>query len=143
VGSSDGPPAHRTPLAGLAVLVVEDDAVARAAIATCLEVLGGAAVSTAASAEEALEVVQRDVPGVLVCDMSMPQYDGLWLIEHIRALPAARGGRLPAIALTGHGFIYGRDRVIGAGFQERLRKPFDPWQLCTVIAHVTGAARVA
>jgi CheY-like chemotaxis protein len=123
--------------------VVEDDAIARGAIATCLEILGGAAVLTAASADAALRTIEQDVPDALVSDMSMPQYDGVWLIEQVRALPAARGGRIPAVALTGHGFIYGRDRVIRAGFQERMRKPFDPWQLCAVIAQLTRAERAA
>ena len=122
-------------LQGISVLVVDDDEDARDLIRTVLEYCG-ALVSVAPSAEEALGVIQRVTPDVLLTDISMPRKDGYWLIEQIRSLPPERGGSIPAVAITAHGYTHGPDRTLPAGFKSHLRKPVDPWELCRVLASV-------
>ena len=122
-------------LQGVSVLVVDDDADARDLIRTVLEYCG-ALVSVAQSAEEALRIIERVTPDVLLTDISMPRQDGYWLIEQIRALPADRGRSLPAVAITAHGYTHGPDRTLPAGFKSHLRKPVDPWELWRVLASV-------
>ena len=70
----------------------------------------------------------------------MPDHDGYSLIRRLRALPAERGGRLPAVALTA--FAKGEDasRVLAAGFQVHLPKPVDPGHLAEVVARLAGPA---
>ena len=122
-------------LQGVSVLVVDDDEDARDLIRTVLEYCG-ALVTVAQSAEEALRVIERITPDVLLTDISMPRKDGYWLIEQMRALPADRGGSIPAVAITAHGYTHGPDRTLPAGFKSHLRKPVDPWELCRVLASV-------
>ena len=119
-------------LAGIHVLVVDDDTEARNLIRTVLEYCG-ALVTAASSAAEALGVLDRMTPDVMLSDIAMPTHDGYWLIDAVRALPADRGGAIPAVAVTAHGEAHGPDRTLGAGFEAHLRKPLDPWELCRVV----------
>lgn len=77
---------------------------------------------TAASAAEALDLVQTTPVNLLLADIAMPDEDGYGLIRTIRALPSPRQAAIPAAALTS--FARGEDRqqAIQAGFQlhERL-----------------------
>jgi len=124
---------------GVHVLVVDDDADARQLLRTVLQYCG-ALVTVTASAREAMSVVARVTPDALVSDIAMPEEDGYWLIRELRALPATRGGAIPAIALTAHGAAHGPDRTLGAGFQAHLRKPIDPWELCRAVAGLVRRA---
>jgi CheY-like chemotaxis protein len=119
-------------LVGVHVLVVDDDDDARLLIRTILEYCG-ALVTVTTSAREALRILERVVPDALVSDISMPHEDGYWLIRELRALAPDRGGAIPAIALTAHGYAHGPDRTLAAGFQVHLRKPIDPWDLCRTV----------
>lgn len=120
-------------LSGVHVLVVDDDDDARHLIRTILEYCG-ALVTVVGTAREVLGILERVTPDVLVSDISMPVEDGYWLIRQVRALDAARGGGLPAVAITAHGMTHGPDRTLAAGFQAHLRKPIDPWDLCRTLA---------
>ena len=123
-------------LSGVHVLIIDDDPEARDLIRTVLHYCG-ALVSVASSAGEGLDVLQRVLPDVIVCDIAMPQHDGYWFVGSLRALPPDRGGALPVIAITAHGTTHGPDRTLPAGFQAHLRKPVDPWELCRVVASMT------
>lgn len=124
-------------LLGVHILVVDDDDDARHLIRTILEYCG-ALVTAVSSAPAALGTLRSVVPDVLLSDISMPDHDGYWLLEQVRALPAERGGRIPAVALTAHGRAHGPDRTLAAGFQAHLSKPVDAWELCRTI---TGLVR--
>jgi len=134
MGRQDPPPGDA--LAGVHVLIVDDDPEARDLVGTVLRYCG-ALVSAAASAGEGLETLQRVLPDVIVCDIAMPQQDGYWFVRALRALPAERGGALPVIAITAHGATHGPDRTLSAGFQAHLLKPIDPWDLCRLVAAMT------
>jgi CheY-like chemotaxis protein len=120
-------------LAGVHVLVVEDDDDSRDLVRTILTYCG-ALVTAVPSAQEALRTLARVIPDVLLSDIAMPDQDGYWLIRALRALPAERGGAIPAIAITAHGTTHGPDRTLAAGFQAHLRKPVDPWDLSRTVA---------
>jgi CheY-like chemotaxis protein len=126
-------------LAGVHVLVIDDDADARDLIRTVLRYCG-ALVSVAVSAGEGLETLQRVLPDAIVCDIAMPHQDGYWFVRSLRALPAERGGALPVIAITAHGTTHGPDRTLPAGFQAHIRKPVDPWELCRIVAAMARKA---
>jgi len=132
-------PAGPVHLGGLRVTVVDDENDVRDFLATSLRALG-ADVTALASAEEALVSLQQRLPDVLVSDIAMPDHDGYSLIRRLRALPADRGGRLPAVALTA--FAKGEDasRVLAAGFQVHMPKPVDPGHLAEVVARLAGPA---
>ncbi len=125
------------PLGGLRVLVVDDDPDSNAVVSALL-VSCGAEVQTAVSTPEALEVAGRWQPDVVVSDIAMPGEDGCTLLREIRS----RGGplgRVPAVALTAHAGMDDRRRVLAAGFQAHVVKPFDPAQLTAAVENAAHA----
>ena len=126
-------------LAGVHVLIIDDDAEARDLLRTVLRYCG-ALVSIAAGAGEGLDALRRVLPDIIVCDIAMPEQDGYWFVRSLRALSPEGGGGLPVIAITAHGATHGPDRTLPAGFQAHIRKPVDPWELCRVVASMTRKA---
>ncbi len=121
-------------LAGLHVLVVDNEADARALVAAILERCG-ARVTTAESVAEAIEQVRAQRPDVLVSDIAMPGEDGYELIRKLRMLD---GPQLPAAALTAFATSGDRARALLAGYQAHLPKPVEPSELAAVIATLAG-----
>jgi PAS domain S-box-containing protein len=136
--AESAPPLECPPeLDGLRVLVVDDEPDTRLMLKVMLEQCG-AEVTTAASARKALEVIERVRPDVLVSDIGMPEEDGYALMRKVRALPAGRGGRLPAAALTAYAGAEDRKRALRAGFQVHIPKPVDPAELVAAVASLAG-----
>jgi PAS domain S-box-containing protein len=124
-------------LAGVRVLVVDDEPDARTLLRQLFEE-HDAVVSTAASVAEAIAALQALRPDVLVSDIGMPDADGYTLIRRVRALPPEQGGRTPAIALTAYARAEDRVRAIAAGFQHHLSKPIEPAELLVIAASLTA-----
>jgi CheY-like chemotaxis protein len=120
------------PLDGLRVLLVDDHAAVRDVITLLLERFG-AVVTAAPGAREALEILERERPHVLITDIEMPGEDGYALIRKVRALPAGRGGQTPAAALTGLWSAEDRAQILRAGFQYHVPKPVDARRLVAVV----------
>src|SRR5262249_18762070 len=129
-----GPPPR---LSGVGVLVVEDEADARELIRTVLEQLG-AGVITAASADEALAVLDRERLDVLLSDIEMPGMDGYDFMRAVRGRPAHRGGRIPAAALTAYARPEDKAAAIQAGYQLHVAKPVQPAELAAVVSSLAG-----
>ena len=123
-------------LAGLLVMIVDDEHDAREVIMAMLE-LRGAKVIAASTASEALETLAMarngSMPDVLVSDIGMPGEDGFALISVVRAMRPERGGNIPAIALTAYARPEDRARVLAAGFQRHVAKPVEPSILAAAI----------
>jgi CheY-like chemotaxis protein len=124
-------------LKGIHILVVEDDDDSREMVRTLLQYCG-ALVTAVSSAQDAMKTLEHVRPDILLTDIAMPQRDGYWLVQAVRALPPERGGSIPAIAITAHGQRHGVDRALAAGFQAHLRKPIDPWELARTVANLVG-----
>ena len=135
-------------IAGVRVLVVDDQEDARAMLADFLGQCG-AVVTTASSGAEALTALSNPRgdahPDVLLCDIVMPEEDGYAALRRVRALEEALGvaasERIPAVALTS---LTGNDvrlRTLSAGFRFHVAKPVDPIELTLVIANVAGTLR--
>lgn len=130
------PPADSQPsLAGLRVLVVDDEPDARELIAAVL-IGRGAEVVAVECAVEALAELERQRFDLLLSDIGMPGMDGYALIEEIRRLPAERGGRVPAAALTAYAGFQDRMRAFTAGYQTHISKPVEPAELVNVVANL-------
>jgi PAS domain S-box-containing protein len=127
---------RRPALAGLWLLVVDDDLDARQLLA---EAFGqcGAHVISVSSTIEALAVLSGSAngrqPDVLLSDIGMPGEDGLDLIRQIRASAEAAVCAMPAIALTAYARPEDRARVLEAGYQMHVAKPFDIDELMRAI----------
>ncbi len=125
-------------LTGLHVLVLDDEADARALVATVLK-QAGARVTQAVSADDALAQLASGNPfDALVSDIGMPDKDGYMMLRALRQLPAERGGLIPAVALTAFGHSTDRIRALAAGFQAHIPKPVEPEELVIVIARLVG-----
>lgn len=110
------------PLEGLHVLLVEDMDDAREMLALILE-MEGAVVVAAASAAEALGVLDRQDFEILVSDIGLPDMNGYDLMRTIRAHEARTGGFLPAVAVTAFTSESDRREALRAGFQSHCPKP--------------------
>ncbi len=128
----------RSDLAGIKVLVVEDQADARELIRRVLEECD-ARVLTASTAAEAVAAIQSERPHVLVSDIGMPDVDGYELLRRVRALGPELGG-LPAIALTAFARSEDRTRTLRAGFLVHVSKPVEPSELVAAVAGAAGRA---
>jgi CheY-like chemotaxis protein/anti-sigma regulatory factor (Ser/Thr protein kinase) len=124
-------------LIGIRVLVVDDDPDALRMVREILEA-AGAQVSSASSADEALQSLNALRPDVLVADLGLPRMDGFELIAEIRRRPDPAVRDLPAAALTAYARSEDRSRALKAGFQIHLPKPIDPGDLMAAVAALAG-----
>jgi CheY-like chemotaxis protein len=120
-------------LAGLRILIIDDDADGREVAAAILTSHAAECV-TAGSVAEAFQSLEQKQPDVIVADIEMPVEDGYAFIRKLRALPAERGGQIAALALTAYASTQDRMKVLKAGFQMHVPKPVQPAELVTVVA---------
>ncbi|HEX4499513.1 MAG TPA: response regulator [Thermoanaerobaculia bacterium] len=129
-------------LAGVRVLVVEDETDTRELLVVALQQCG-AEVTAFGSVPEALEELDRALPHVLLSDIGVPGEDGYSLIRKVRARGPGQGGDLPAAALTAYARAEDRQRALDAGYQTHLAKPVDPAELIAAVARLAGRRALA
>lgn len=135
-----------SPLAGLGVLLVEDDTKTQDAMRWTLE-QAGATVEVVASATEALAALDRESGNeVIVSDLGLPGMSGFELMERIVDQNRQRGRRPPpSCAVSAHVRDVDRRRAIEAGFDMYLTKPVTPERLVeavTDLRDILGTNRV-
>jgi signal transduction histidine kinase/ActR/RegA family two-component response regulator len=126
-------------LAGVSVLVVDDDEPTREIVAAHLQ-HRDATVVTAASAAEAMDLLQRHHVDVMLADIGMPDEDGYSLIRKVRALDKPEVASIPAAALTAFARDQDKQLAIGAGFQLHVPKPADAQALAAAVAQLRRLA---
>ena len=126
-----GSPPRHGPLAGILVLVVDDDEDARPLLDSVLRQLG-AFVATAGSAGAALNLLGEIQTDVVVCDANLGANDALWLTRQAQA----HQPRTPFIAISAQD--YDEDELQGAGFVGYIRKPVQQDDLTTAILKAMG-----
>lgn len=122
-------------LSNLTIVVVEDHDDARRYLGLFLDRLG-ANVVVARNGFEGLEAIKNNRPNIVVSDIDMPEMDGFELLREIRALGSEAGGSVPVIAMTAFVTNADRARILNAGFQACLPKPFTPDKLVETILTV-------
>ena len=137
------PPPQR--LRGVRVILVEDDASTRTAIALALGQEGAEVISLETSAS-ALEILSA-LPGergrhVLLTDLSLPDFDGIELLARVRASEHAREvPSVPAAVLTAHQTGDHGASLLAAGFAAYLPKPIELERIIAVVESLTREAR--
>jgi PAS domain S-box-containing protein len=121
----------RLALAGVRVLVVEDEPDARALLSLMLE-SSGATVAAFESAPGALTNLEIFKPDVLLSDIGLPIESGYELIRKVRSL-SSEASQIPAVALTAFATEEDRRLALAAGFQVHLTKPVEPSVLVEAI----------
>jgi len=120
-------------LAGVTVLVVDDEPDARVLVSRILEERGARTLNAQTGAE-ALKLLNTESVDILVSDIGMPDYDGYKFIQHIRRDQPKPLRNIPAIALTAYARADDRQRALLAGYQMHLAKPIEPRELIAGIA---------
>jgi CheY-like chemotaxis protein len=131
--------AHRVtvrPLAGLRVVIVDDDRVSLMAI-TAMVGSWGAEIRSATSGADALRLIVEDAPDLVLCDLYMPDMDGFDVMRRVRELPPAQGGRTPGIAITAHPSYDSRRDAERAGYGAVFSKPFARDELIETILRLS------
>ncbi|OLN24740.1 multi-sensor hybrid histidine kinase [Desulfovibrio sp. DV] len=120
----------------LRIMVVEDEAINRLALARGLRKLGHDVIE-AGNGEDALRRLSMERVDVVVMDVQMPVMDGLTAVAHIRngEVPGTNR-RLPVVALTAYALEGDRQRFLNAGMDEFVTKPCDMDQLLRAVAKV-------
>lgn len=119
------------------VIVVDDEAAIREAVQQWLE-LSGCDVRTCASAAEALALVDRDFPGIVVSDVRMPGTDGLQLLDKLLQVDTD----LPVILVTGHGDVPMAVQALRQGAYDFIEKPFTPERLLDSVRRALDKRRL-
>ncbi|MBF2065822.1 MAG: response regulator [Calothrix sp. C42_A2020_038] len=129
------PEAQNFSLAGIRILVVDDDTDSCDFLVFTLQ-SAGAEIAAAKSAIDALNILPTFRPMILISDIGMPNQDGYSLIRQVRELPYDKGGAIPAIALTAYAGDGDRKAAIAAGFQTHLPKPVAPDDIINAVSEL-------
>ena len=124
--------ARLQPLKDIQVLLVEDEPDIAVLLTYLLEDKG-AVVTVTTTALEALQVLNRQCPQILVCNLRLPDLDGRQLLKQVRQAPSTIIRQLPAIAVTSYSREYSADAASNAGFDYFLAKPIEPALLVEAI----------
>jgi CheY-like chemotaxis protein/two-component sensor histidine kinase len=126
---SNSQPSENQPAAtvsGMRVLLIEDDARTRNALAIIMQD-AGAEVTEVDSADAAMDAYRKNKPDVIISDIGLADEDGYALIPRIRQEEKSSGQpEVPAIALSAFARDEDRLRAMQSGFQKYLGKPIDP-----------------
>lgn len=128
------------PLAGIQILLVDDERDTREFQAFLLE-QSGAQVAAVASGLEALQALEQSTPDVLVSDIGMAEMDGYAMMQQIRSRLPNQAKPFPAITLTAYARNLDQQQAIAAGFQRHLTKPIEPEVLINAIVHLLKESR--
>jgi CheY-like chemotaxis protein len=121
------------PLAGVSILLVEDNTDGRELLEAFLRFVG-ANVRSAANADEAFVLFKQSAPAVVITDIVLPGHDGVWLLEQVRASTTD----VPVIALTGRALPADTLRLRSLGFDEHLAKPVNLDEMIAAILRLDG-----
>ena len=134
-GSGSAGSVETANLAGLRILLVEDNEINRI-IATELLEQQGCLVSCAENGLVALQRLKHEAFDLVLMDIQMPVMDGLTAARTLRA--DARYDTLPIIAMTAHAMAADHERSLAAGMQDHVTKPMDPQTLFAVLGRWAG-----
>lgn len=105
------------------ILIVEDHDDSRIIYRTALE-HAGYRVLEARDAPSGLATALRQLPDLILMDISLPGMDGCEAAGRLKASPQTR--HIPVIALTAHAMVADRERAMAAGCDDFLPKPAPP-----------------
>ena len=119
------------------LLLIDDDPNLILLVKDYLE-FRGYEVITAEHGQQALDVLQKDTPDMIICDVMMPQMDGYSLVEHVRKDP--RTSWIPVLFLSAKGQSQDRVKGLNTGADVYMVKPFEPEEL---VAQVESSLKQA
>jgi CheY-like chemotaxis protein len=125
-------------LAGVHVLVVEDNIDNRdmfvAVMGRC-----GATVESTTSGADALLRIERKKPDVIIADIALPDMDGCAFVTRLRKNARPEVANTPTLAVTVFGLASDQERILAAGFSALRQKPIEPADLANAVARLVEA----
>ncbi|HVR40632.1 MAG TPA: PAS domain S-box protein [Thermoanaerobaculia bacterium] len=125
----------RDRLAGMSILLVDDEREGRLLVRAVLQ-QAGANVVAVDSAEHALNALAERVPDIIITDIAMPLMDGYAFARGLREMPQLHNVKIVALSA----FPAGSGASLESGFDEYLSKPIEPAHLVETIAKLRSAA---
>ena len=117
------------------MLLVEDNEDNRIVYATMLEHHGYLVVETA-NGEDAVRIATKEVPDLILMDISIPGIDGWTATERLRGDP--RTAAIPVVAVTAHALPEHRARAESLRCDGYLTKPCEPRRLLHEVQRLIG-----
>ncbi|WP_299485914.1 response regulator transcription factor [Acaryochloris sp. IP29b_bin.137] len=122
------------------LLLIDDDPNLILLVKDYLE-LRGYEVTTAKNGREALRVLEKSIPNLIICDVMMPEMDGYAFVKRVRDNPQT--SYLPVLFLSAKGQIQDRVTGLNTGADVYMIKPFEPDELVAQIeASLKQASRM-
>lgn len=119
------------------LLLIDDDPNLILLVKDYLE-FRGYEVITAENGQDALEVLDKDVPDMIICDVMMPEMDGYAFVERVRQNPHTSW--IPVLFLSAKGQSQDRVKGLNTGADVYMVKPFEPEEL---VAQVESSLKQA
>ena len=116
------------------LLLVDDEPGIRESVQAYLEDSEEFTVKVASSADEAWNLLEKEIPDLVISDIMMPKVDGYQFLQKLREDP--RFATLPVIFLTARGMTSDRIQGYQAGCDAYLPKPFDPEELEAIVRNL-------
>lgn len=104
------------------IVLIVDDEPDNVGVAQKILAFNGASVHIARNGIEGLALLETLNPTFILLDLSMPEMDGWEMFRQLRANEAFRA--IPVIALTAHAMAGDKEKVLSAGFNGYISKPF-------------------
>jgi CheY-like chemotaxis protein len=105
------------------VLVIEDNPTNLDLMTYVLQAVGHT-VLTASTGEEGIRLAESERPDLILCDIHLPDLDGMAVARQLRRVPAL--ARVPFVAVTALAMVGDRERILAAGFDGYIAKPIEP-----------------
>ncbi|MGK7914667.1 MAG: response regulator [Prochloraceae cyanobacterium] len=122
------------------LLLVDDEPGVRESVKAYLEDGEEFTVRVASNASEAWELLQKDLPDLVISDIMMPEVDGYQFLKKLREDP--RFKTLPVVFLTARGMTSDRIQGYQAGCDAYLPKPFDPEELEAIVKNLLHKRKI-
>ena len=125
----EAPEAETDSLAGLRVLLVEDNTINRLVARQMVQSWGGH-VAEAVDGPAALALFEQNRYDVILMDIQLPGMSGLEVTQHVRRHPDAQRAAIPILALTANAYYSDMQQYLAAGMNDCLAKPYEELELC-------------
>lgn len=121
------------------ILIIEDNPTNLQLMSYLLRAFGHT-ILAATRGEDGLEMVRRETPDLVICDVQLPGIDGLEVSRRLGQHPAWR--HIPRVAVTAMAMVGDRDKVMAAGFDGYLAKPIEPQTFVQEVERYLGGGEV-
>ena len=123
------------------ILLVDDEPGIRESTQAYLEYSGDFEVKVASDANQAWELIEKNIPDLVISDIMMPQVDGYQFLQKLRK--DTRYQALPVVFLTARGMTADRIQGYQSGCDAYLSKPFDPEELEAILKNLLERRQVS